>query len=266
MRAHPTTLCSFGRGPGCSALTEVSGQLDTLTGMSPATATPSPYRLPLRRTPIVLRRGRLELRKQGQALRASGRIELELLPSLRFRFVMPSALASGRFLEESELYLPGLRASVPVFVTNAPVFGAGTVRGTVENASVGSSRDVIGVRFLVANLPDFFGGALEEAGEGTRSVWRPSRAHDRRLGDPPRRAPRVRICLCPTQRAGRLRDHAQARFGVAMARPLRQPTPPTCLMRWLAFSASPAAPGPRRSQRLVSMHRATLSGESGRRG
>jgi hypothetical protein len=149
----------------------VSGRSDTFRSMSPATATPSPHPLPRRGTPIVLRRGRLELRQQGQALSAVGRIELELRPSLRFRFVMPTAQVSRGFLEGAELYLPGLRATVPVFVTNTPLFGVGTVSGTVENASVGSGGELVEARFLVANLPDFLGDALREAGEGVRSSW-----------------------------------------------------------------------------------------------
>jgi hypothetical protein len=142
----------------------------TSMGSHPA-PTSSPFRIPRRRTPILLRRGQLELRRQGLTVRAAGRIQLELLPSLRFRFVIPSAYVPGPMLEEAEMFLPGLHASVPVFVTNTQVLGAGSIKGTIQNSSVDSGRELMECRFLVANFPDFLGDPLQETAGGIHSAW-----------------------------------------------------------------------------------------------
>lgn len=52
----------------------------------PATPTPAPYPLPADREPLLFHEGLLELRHQHAVVEAEGRLELELVPSLRFRF------------------------------------------------------------------------------------------------------------------------------------------------------------------------------------
>jgi hypothetical protein len=138
------------------------------------TPTPAPYPLPVGREPVLIHEGPLELRHQEVVIEGEGRLELELVPSLRFRFVLPNAPVAMDVTGNGTLLVAG--SSVPVFVTNT-VLGRGTVRGSLDGSSIGESSEIAEARFLVANLPEFLGDPLHETqvlegGGSQRSFWR----------------------------------------------------------------------------------------------
>jgi hypothetical protein len=136
-------------------------------------ATPPPYLLPERREPIVLHEGPLELRHDnGTVVAADGRLELQLVPTLRFRFVIPDPPTMASFPGPSPLSVVDLDAVVPVFVTRASIGEGAEIVGTLDTSSVNPASDIVEVRFFVPNLPDFMGEALREAeGETGWSAW-----------------------------------------------------------------------------------------------
>jgi hypothetical protein len=141
----------------------------------PAAPTPPPCAIPPRREPILLHEGALELRHDALAIEAEGRIELELVPSLRVRFVMPDASVAAPVTGPSTLFVPAFRAKVPVFVTNVSL-GRGTIKGSLQPSSAGASLGLAEIRFFVANLPDFMGDPLCEvlalpSGGSQPSIW-----------------------------------------------------------------------------------------------
>jgi hypothetical protein len=141
----------------------------------PAAPTPPPYPIPSRREPILLHEGPLELRHDDVAIEAEGRIELELVPSLRFRFVIPDAPVPALITETSTLFVPAFRATAPAFVTNSSL-GRGTIKGSLNPSSAGASSGLAEVRFFVFNLPDFMCDPLREVravplGGSQPSIW-----------------------------------------------------------------------------------------------
>lgn len=134
-------------------------------------ATRSPYPLPARREPLLLYEGSLELRHDADVVVAEGRLELALVPSLRFRFVMHDARVTTDVTGHATLVIPGLSATVPVFVTNASIGGGGAVKGSLDTSSSGPASDIAEVRFLVANLPDFLGDPLTEDHPSRSGFW-----------------------------------------------------------------------------------------------
>jgi hypothetical protein len=135
------------------------------------TPTPSPYPLPAKREPLLLYEGQLGLSHHEAMIDAEGRLELELVPSLRFRFAMPDAPVTADVTGNASLFISGLNATAPVFVTNASLFG-GTVKGSLDLSSSGSVSGISEVRFLVANLPDFLGEPLADDDARTGiSLW-----------------------------------------------------------------------------------------------
>ena len=139
---------------------------------NPPVATPPPYPLPARKEPIVLHEGPLELRHEnGAVVAADGRLELQLSPTLRFRFVIPEPPTMALFPGPSTLSVVGLDAVVPAFVTRSAI-GDGGIVGTFNTSSVNPASDIVEVRFFVPNLPDFMGEALRENSSGAGwSVW-----------------------------------------------------------------------------------------------
>jgi hypothetical protein len=127
----------------------------------PPTPTPSPYPLPAGREPLPLYEGPLELRHQEAVMEAEGRLELELVPSLRFRFAIAAAPVTANITGHASLLVAGLNATVPAFVTHASL-GRGAVGGSRDPSSTGSASHIVDVRFLVANLPDFLGEPLSD--------------------------------------------------------------------------------------------------------
>lgn len=134
------------------------------------TATPPPYPLPARREPLTLYEGPLELRHQDAVVVAEGRLQLEFVPSLRFRFVMADAAVTADVTGQASLVISDLNATVPVFVTNASLI-RGPVKGSLGHSSSGAASDIAEVRFLVANLPDFLGEPLTEDHPSGRGFW-----------------------------------------------------------------------------------------------
>jgi hypothetical protein len=139
-----------------------------------ATPAPSPYPLPAAREAIVLHEGALELRHDGNPIAADGRLQLEVVPSLRFRFVIPDSGLAAPFTGRCTLSIPEIGASAPAFVTNFQA--GGVIRGSLDTSSAGTSSDIVEVRFLVANLPDFMGTTLASqsplpTGGSQRSYW-----------------------------------------------------------------------------------------------
>jgi hypothetical protein len=118
----------------------------------------------------MLYEGSLELDHEGAVTAAEGRLELELVPSLRFRFVMPDTLVLANITGQATLFIPGLSATVPVFVTSASL-GRGAVKGSLNASSSGPAPDIAVVRFLVANLPDFLGEPLTETDVSRSGFW-----------------------------------------------------------------------------------------------
>lgn len=102
------------------------------------------------------------MQHQNHVIEGRGRIELELLPSPRFCFVMRAAQLIELSLGEAQLALPPLSAKVAVLVTNLSLGSVSAIRGTIQNASVDSGAALTVVRFLVANLPDFLGDPVAE--------------------------------------------------------------------------------------------------------
>jgi hypothetical protein len=139
-----------------------------------ATPTPSPYPLPAGREAIVLHEGALELRHDGNLIAGDGRLQLEVVPSLRFRFVIPDSGLAAPFTERCTFSIPEIGATAPAFVTNFQA--RGVIRGSLGTSSAGTSSDIVEVRFLVANLPDFAGTTLAgqtrlPSGGSQRSYW-----------------------------------------------------------------------------------------------
>ena len=102
-----------------------------------------------------------------------GASSLQLVPSLKFRFVMENHHAWLRVGEPATLTIPDLGASVPVFVTGLVNGTAGAkVTGTIDTSDLGSSSEMVEARFFVANLPDFLGETLrEDLGAPLESFW-----------------------------------------------------------------------------------------------
>lgn len=135
-----------------------------------ATPTPSPYPLPAGREPLLLYEGTLELRHPEAVVEAEGRVELQLVPSLRFRFVMGNAPVAADVTGHASLLISDLNATVPVFVTNASLI-RGPVKGSLGHSSSGTAPGIAEVRFLVANLPDFLGEPLTEDHPSSSGFW-----------------------------------------------------------------------------------------------
>lgn len=138
------------------------------------TPTPPSYPIPAGREPLLLYEGLLELRHQEAVIEAEGRLELEFVPSLRFRFALRDAPVTADVTGPGTLLVAG--SSVPVFVTNT-VLGRGAIKGSLGASSTGGSAEIAEARFLVANLPEFLGEPLHEGrtlagGESQRSFWR----------------------------------------------------------------------------------------------
>jgi hypothetical protein len=88
-----------------------------------------------------------------------GRVELELVPSLRFRFVIPSTRVLADVTGPGALRIENLGVTVPVHTTNSSI-GTSPVKGTIDTSSSGSVDELVEVRFFVANLPSFRGELL----------------------------------------------------------------------------------------------------------
>jgi hypothetical protein len=139
----------------------------------------SPYPLPTGREPILVHEGELELHHDDGVIRGRGRLELVVLPGLRFTFVLPNVPIVGpNVIGVSELAASGLEGRLEAFAGHASLGPAGLVSGSAEGAVGDAERASLGeVRFLVANLPDYIGDSLHGRrplpdGGSQESYWR----------------------------------------------------------------------------------------------
>jgi hypothetical protein len=139
---------------------------------------PSPFALPEGREPIPLHDGDLELRYPDRTVGGRGRIELVLLPTPRFAFSIenvPVFLDAG---SADELVVVGLAGSLGAVAGNSRVGLSGFITGSTEgSAGEGDTPSLVGVRFLVANVPSFIGDPLHgisshPAGRSGNTYWR----------------------------------------------------------------------------------------------
>lgn len=138
----------------------------------------SPFLLPEGREPILIHDGDLELRYPGRTVDGRGRIELVLLPTPRFSFLLENIAVSHDAGSADELAVPGLAGSLEAVVGNSRFGLSGFVSGSTQgSAGDGDSPSLAEVRFLVANLPFFIGEPLHgkrslPAGGKRDTYWR----------------------------------------------------------------------------------------------